>query len=186
MRRGIIRVFISLLLLLALALLAAGTRSFWRNDSLFIERGDRGYFVASARGRVGVIEVPGKWHPRRFHWASYDLATDSAVLTTIANSGDTKDLGIMLSGSGKLGRFGPARWFAIPWAVPFILCAALPTMALVRAWRRARRRRGGLCPACGYDLRATPGRCPECGDDGNDLPASASDTALVARAEGNS
>jgi hypothetical protein len=42
---------------------------------------------------------------------------------------------------------------------PIALLASRVVQARMSSWRR----RVGLCPACGYDLRATPGRCPECG-----------------------
>jgi hypothetical protein len=58
-------------------------------------------------------------------------------------------------------------WLA---AVAFGVTPAIVSARLVRRHARLRRyRRAGRCPACGYDLRATPGRCPECGT----VPASA-------------
>jgi hypothetical protein len=53
----------------------------------------------------------------------------------------------------------PAWSFLLLWLVPMAAWRDLNRARLAQARRRA----AGLCPACGYDLRASKDRCPECG-----------------------
>ena len=50
------------------------------------------------------------------------------------------------------------------WALGLGLASIPFWLPLSLRMERQRKLRGrGLCPECGYDLRATPERCPECG-----------------------
>jgi hypothetical protein len=59
--------------------------------------------------------------------------------------------------------FGDVLYVDLPvyyLALPPLWLAAVKLFLWVN---RRRKRQPGLCPECGYDLRATPARCPECG-----------------------
>jgi hypothetical protein len=82
-----------------------------------------------------------------------------------------------------------AEWFvrsALPAWLKFGLLLSTFAAVLMVAWfnydrpraivrRQIARLNHGLCPECGYDLRASTGRCPECGTaDIHNLPTQTS------------
>ena len=80
-----------------------------------------------------------------------------AVLSTSENV--LYENGVVLTISQSTKVTGVAWWLIfVILALPLFLPIVLSKQRLQR-----RRLRAGLCPECGYDLRATPGRCPECG-----------------------
>jgi hypothetical protein len=55
------------------------------------------------------------------------------------------------------------RHISIPFWLLIVLTATAGCLLGRRNWLVRRRVINGKCPACGYDIRATPDHCPECG-----------------------
>jgi hypothetical protein len=153
--------------LLFVAAVALWVRSYWITD--FVWYGQIGSHI----DRLGAITEPGTIHV--FADNAEDAPADNDDIhysnwpASGRHSGVEPYMDLHWDGLGF--RFVTDRFhgflrcwdFAVPhW---FVALMSLPAPLLyARAWRRRRRvKREGLCPACGYDLRATPDRCPECG-----------------------
>jgi hypothetical protein len=163
--------------LLALAVVTGGlwARSYWRGDVwreasvrvapdsspgryVFVPR-ERGFQLFA--GRAWLYEQDDE--PRLAYVAPQEAARVAASRT---RSYWCSDSPASFGSADDPPRFRfyrkPDGWgVVVPlWAVTAAL-ALFPVLRLVSRMRR--RPAAGRCPACGYDLRATPQRCPECG-----------------------
>jgi hypothetical protein len=157
-------------LLLCVATAGLWVRSYWvyeRVSASRLEASDRhrfhyACFISSERGRLGGSfwwsERPEAEPIPRWQFRHYRRDNPFRLAAGLEFSADR----FLQEGFA----FNTRDWHLPDWSLvsAFALLPAIVTFRQVRAVRRRRRRaRLGLCPACGYDLRASPGRCPECG-----------------------
>ena len=147
------------------------------SEGFNVQSGHHAVFVFSGRGglsfscsgsttpetdRVIAIYADSERVPPGF-WERKERARDRVTHGRLSFAGITIETG------HPARRYPNGRWIPLHVALPH--WAAL-LITLLSAWLfrrraalalRAERRTVGLCPACGYDVRATPDRCPECG-----------------------
>src|SRR5207253_2066674 len=54
-------------------------------------------------------------------------------------------------------------WLVVPYWFLILVTSIAPAQWCFSRRRHRRRLHKGLCPICGYDLRASKEKCPECG-----------------------
>jgi hypothetical protein len=144
---------------LCLTVCALWVRSYWVGDGCVWKPAtdaDTYYSTYLARGR---------WRFDRGHWRTHEADFYRDVSAPDYIEADAGALGFAVE---FLTDDTPERHLrtVFPMWAPAALSAVLPAIGLTSYARRRRtltRRAAGLCPACGYDLRASPARCPECG-----------------------
>jgi hypothetical protein len=169
---------------------ALWVRSYWRADRVDLLAKGSAYrqtplwmtAVILARGGLGVSVLHGtSYYPDD---ASWRLAVDRPTAKPLRHQSRAGGAYPRWTSHGESSEWrwrgfqwlrrvttAPDSWavqrsIVAPYWVVGLMTAALPALWLRRRLllrRAARRSRAGLCPSCGYDMRATPGRCPECG-----------------------
>ncbi len=177
-RRRLFTIVSVLSLLLWLATLALWVRSYWRAEIVhYVHQRDdtrRWFELQSLRGSFAITFERGAHIdplvtpvPRLFYTSHRpeDVLDWRKVFEVYAKQANVSYAWFLGFGF-VVDESTPNRWVLLisfpHWSI-VLLTVVLPTWFLIARMRSRKRRRGGLCPKCGYDLRATPDRCPECG-----------------------
>ena len=173
MKRSLLDLLTALSLLACVAVCALWAVSYWCSPRLYVGRhGGTSGFGLDVRTTPGAVE-----------WVGITFRSEPGRAARGINSFVTADRwreGMIRRSAWVRAGFGAHRWeqtvkrngprytnyywgLSLPtWFLAALLGIA-PAVRLMFRRRRRTRLGAGLCPGCGYDLRATPGRCPECG-----------------------
>jgi hypothetical protein len=147
---------------------ADGDRTYWAQSDIVVSRGTLWLFH-----QVQAFSTAGAQSLRSSHPAELHYSAESPRATQIEFSvTGFSHAGFRYKSVSKPDSPGHSRPLAAGQQASLPLWSLLPPLAIlptIRAIRHRRRRKraaaaaAGLCPTCGYDLRASPDRCPECG-----------------------
>jgi hypothetical protein len=160
-RRRLVASLTILSLLLCLATLALWVRSYSHFEELARRNPHSRLQAVAIRSNAGELiffqrPVTGDtegWIWQYFTYpspATLDFSNDPGLITFVG-------CGYVWSAVFRYRIIFFPHWFLA------LLFAILPAFRLLSILRTRRLNRLGICPRCGYDLRATPDRCPECG-----------------------
>ena len=157
MKRHLLNLLTALSLLLCVAVCALWVRSHEHPMRAKGRIGTHGYGIRSARG---VVEVWRGWDP----WDLMDSADPYRPLDSVPGRLGVERAGWWEQAGGSI----ESRGLRFPHTLLALVASGLPLVRVAprlaeRVRQRAATHRPGLCPSCGYDLRASPDRCPECG-----------------------
>jgi len=156
---------LSLVLLVATAVM--WVRSYWISDSWEWVSHYRTRFIAISGGRVLLQVNHGASAAQEFmavdHYSYVKQANETAGVGRPWRYGGFWIENLSFAPSAARSAWLPYTDYVVPLYAVVLVSLILPGMAVRRVLRERKRKRVGLCPTCGYDLRASPQRCPECG-----------------------
>ena len=175
--RCLFTIFAAGSLLVFVMVCVLSVRSYWVSDGIERGRGlayqcvqvSRGFLFAGL-GKREAYEGSFDYGPSYLGHDPFERVDFDGVLRS--TDGGDRDASWKWGGFSHRTKRNAARWWYGWWEAPMWPLAAatalLPAVWLKGAWRTRRsqrRREGGLCMGCGYDLRAHGAgeRCPECG-----------------------
>ena len=161
-------------IVVALLFIGLWIRSHLTDDLVSFSSGNGWYHeYVTIPGQLRVTRVSGWVGREPVRWIHGPMPAMWPVFGQQAVYRSWTILGIGFDGGTRMipGQAGPVTVSYQIVAMPFALPALVFGVIGLLPWMRLRRRRllaqdrikRGLCPACGYDLRATEERCPECG-----------------------